>query len=559
MLIGSSNLSTISDCYSSGTLQTINAHSVGGLIGNSIESSINNCYSMANIANGGYGIGGLLGRVENSTITDCYSTGIVAGTGDVGGLIGDNYNSTSTVIHCFWDIDTSGQSSSAGGTGKTTTEMKDYYTFYNAGWDFLNEITNGCEDNWGTNPNENDGYPFLSWQDYFHVLAPAGSGTEADPYQISNLLELGWLSIVQSAWDKYFIQTADIDAADTQNWDDGAGFISIGISTLKFTGSYNGAGHTIQNLYIYRPGTSSSNQGHALFAFTDNATIVNLGITDADITGGLAVAGLVGYPRETSIANCYTTGNITGRYHVGGLSGYNMITTITNCYSSAHINGIGNIGGLIGSSYEHSLFCSYSTGLVNGTEDTGGLIGYLYNSSYTTTACFWDTETSNQSTSSGGTGKTTSEMQDYYTFFDAGWDFLDETTNGSSDIWGINPSENDGYPFLSWQGYTHGMNLDAPTDVTISVAGNEVTLSWTEVAGATSYKIFATDTPDGTFTDVTDQGIFDVLPTDITSRNGARNTMSISDTKKQKDTRSTRIWVTTIAADKKLFYVKASN
>jgi hypothetical protein len=296
-----------------------------------------------------------------------------------------------------------------------------------------------------------------------------------------------------------------------------------------------------------------------LFAFTDNATIVNLGITDADITGGLAVAGLVGYPRETSIANCYTTGNITGRYHVGGLSGYNMITTITNCYSSAHINGIGNIGGLIGSSYEHSLFCSYSTGLVNGTEDTGGLIGYLYNSSYTTTACFWDTETSNQSTSSGGTGKTTSEMQDYYTFFDAGWDFLDETTNGSSDIWGINPSENDGYPFLSWQGYTHGMNLDAPTDVTISVAGNEVTLSWTEVAGATSYKIFATDTPDGTFTDVTDQGIFDVLPTDITSRNGARNTMSISDTKKQKDTRSTRIWVTTIAADKKLFYVKASN
>jgi len=52
--------------------------------------------------------------------------------------------------------------------------------------------------------------------------------------------------------------------------------------------------------------------------------------------------------------------------------------------------------------------------------------------------CFWDTTTSGQTTSDGGTGKTTAEMKRQSTFAAAGWDFVG--------VWGI--TENQGYPYL---------------------------------------------------------------------------------------------------------------
>ena len=54
------------------------------------------------------------------------------------------------------------------------------------------------------------------------------------------------------------------------------------------------------------------------------------------------------------------------------------------------------------------------------------------------TGCFWDTQTSGQATSAGGTGKTTAEMQTASTFLPAGWDLVN--------IWGI--EENQTYPYL---------------------------------------------------------------------------------------------------------------
>jgi len=63
--------------------------------------------------------------------------------------------------------------------------------------------------------------------------------------------------------------------------------------------------------------------------------------------------------------------------------------------------------------------------------------------------CFWDTQTSDQTTSAGGEGKTTGQMQTTSTFLDAGWDFVDESENGAEDIWWI--LEGQGYPRLWWE------------------------------------------------------------------------------------------------------------
>jgi hypothetical protein len=73
-------------------------------------------------------------------------------------------------------------------------------------------------------------------------------------------------------------------------------------------------------------------------------------------------------------------------------------------------------------------------------------VGYNYGG--TITASFWDTETSGQVTSDGGTGLSTIEMQTLSTFIDAGWDFVGETANGTDDIWKMPAGD---YPRLSWE------------------------------------------------------------------------------------------------------------
>jgi hypothetical protein len=105
-----------------------------------------------------------------------------------------------------------------------------------------------------------------------------------------------------------------------------------------------------------------------------------------------------------------------------------------------------NVGGLVGSN-AGSITTSYNTGLVTGNEEVGGLVGT--NADGLITSSFWDKETSGQSSSSGGTGKTTAEMQTTSTFLDAGWDFVGETESGTEDIWWI--LEGQDYPRLWWE------------------------------------------------------------------------------------------------------------
>ena len=88
-----------------------------------------------------------MGENEHGSITMSYSTGTVTGYGAGGGLLGGH--DEGYIMSSFWDIQTSGQTNSAGGTGKTTAEMKQQSTF--EGWDFINVWDIG----------EGQTYPFL--------------------------------------------------------------------------------------------------------------------------------------------------------------------------------------------------------------------------------------------------------------------------------------------------------------------------------------------------------------------------------------------------------------
>jgi len=153
------NGGTIIGCYATGiVIQYPTGNGSSGLVGYNY-GTITNCYAMC-VVSGSHFVGGLVGYNDTDCIiTACYATGEVIGGDYTGGLAGYNDGNISA---CFWDVNTSGLTTSDGGVGKTTTEMTTLSTFISAGWDFVGESANGTADIWkicdGTN------YPKLAWQ-----------------------------------------------------------------------------------------------------------------------------------------------------------------------------------------------------------------------------------------------------------------------------------------------------------------------------------------------------------------------------------------------------------
>ena len=155
------NYGTVSYCYSTGDVSG-NWWCIGGLVGFNNDTLfspggvITSCYSTGAVNGIGF-VGGLVGingregsmGKEPGYIHNSYSTGTVDGAFSVGGLVGDHV--WGEIEGAFWDIQTSGQLESDGGTGKTTAEMQTRSTFTDASWDFI-EI-------W--NIGENQTYPYL--------------------------------------------------------------------------------------------------------------------------------------------------------------------------------------------------------------------------------------------------------------------------------------------------------------------------------------------------------------------------------------------------------------
>jgi len=250
-----------------------------------------------------------------------------------------------------------------------------------------------------------------------------GSGTAEDPFIISTVTDL---QNVENDLTAYYELGGDIDASATSGWNDGEGFVPIGQAD-NFTGQLDGKGYNIDQLFINLPTT-----GAGLF-WDMRGTVQNVGLTNCDITGKYA-GSIAEDNHGGTITKCYATGVVDGGAlgYAGGLVNAND-GTINNSYSRCSVNGKW-AGGFTCLCVSGTHDDCYSTGAVTGTY-TGG---FSQTDAGTTTNCFWDTETSGQDTSAGGTGKTTAEMKTRATFADAGWDF--------TAIWGINASLNNGYP-----------------------------------------------------------------------------------------------------------------
>jgi len=150
------------------------------------------------------------------------------------------------------------------------------------------------------------------------------------------------------------------------------------------------------------------------------------------------------------IRRCFSTGNVTAEGDEAESAGFiatHYDAIIEDCYARGNASAIANAGDAFASGFVNYNGAGgivrrcYSTGVLTATASgTSFLGGFCECNTGTITDCFWDTETSGQATSDGGTGKTTAQMKTAATFTDAGWDL--------ATIWTICGGVNNDYPCL---------------------------------------------------------------------------------------------------------------
>ena len=259
----------------------------------------------------------------------------------------------------------------------------------------------------------------LSLSSQIAVAPHTGNGTEENPYQICDLTHLFWIAAdddmvgnpdQNTRLSGHYIQLTNIDATETANWFDGKGWYPIGNDCIHFTGTYNGMDHSIDGLFINRPG-----QNHiGLFGYASEARIENLNLTNTNIAADYSIGALAGFISSGSlVSNCYVSGIITGISHntgglvgmqdeseiracvnsamviasssVGGLVGRSLNSILSDCGNHGNITGISGIaGGIAGDLGNTSVINSYNGGNITGQDHIGGISGWSFNNSIIT-------------------------------------------------------------------------------------------------------------------------------------------------------------------------------
>jgi len=364
---------------------------VGALVGYAInDTTIENCWvEGGTLANAEWSIGGLAGIIDG-TITNCHTSCNVSGDTSVGGLVGGFHGTDAVISDCYASGDVQGTGTYLGGLvghgGYAGSEIRDCYA---------NGNVEGFE----------------------HVggLVGAEAGCYIHGCHASGIVK-------------------------GQQWVGGLVGSSYILEACYATGDVYGFG--------YVGGLVGSGRSlYDCFAAGDIYVIAGLAGSPGNF-GGLA--GIA----NDEIAGCFATGNVNPDHtpnaeDVGGLIGENS-AIISDCYARGSTFGHRDIGGLIGSNH-NAVFRCYATGNISGDEQWdqyAGIAGYEQTWGQEINNCFWDTQTTNMTTSKGGTGKNTVLMYNQNTYLAAGWDFADENTNGTDDTWTMPPGD---YPHLAWE------------------------------------------------------------------------------------------------------------
>jgi len=400
--------------------------SFGGICGVASNSNITNCYNTGTVSGhiNTNAAGGICANGKTTTITNCYNTGKVTGRRNIGGICGV----VGTQINCYY---LEGSCSAGGGGVSATAED---FANGKVTW-LLNGSTSGNDNVWRqTFGVGGDAYPVLdnthgvvyatqpclsfsndaskthkehpSTDDVTGYCTDCGQYTVQatlvtesnysslnltadfiDYYAISSAAQLYWFAdlVNNSEPSANAVLTDNIEVNKNVLNDDGTlngtptySWTPIGTNSKKYTGTFDGNGHTISGLYFDNTTDDNYPAGGnnvGLIGRADGAAIKNVGVIGSYIRGYKWVGGICGYNYNGTQTNCHNTGTVTGSYYyVGGICG--EYGTQTNCYNTGTVSGSSRyVGGICGS--DGTQTNCYNMGTVSSSSYyVGGICGY---------------------------------------------------------------------------------------------------------------------------------------------------------------------------------------
>lgn len=135
---------------------------------------------------------------------------------------------------------------------------------------------------------------------------------------------------------------ANLDMSAVCSAQTGVSFTPIGSAQTPYTGSFDGGGFAICDLYV------SAGEYAGLFgALGAAAEVQNLRLENAEVHGSYYVGGLAGRS-EGRIQAVSVSGTVAGDMYVGGITGYNAGGTIDVCANTASLSAQYIVGGIAG-------------------------------------------------------------------------------------------------------------------------------------------------------------------------------------------------------------------
>ncbi len=355
------------------------------------ETVIENCYSKADVIGYRGGIGGILGATWNvCTVRNCYYTGNISctrsnglsgGSVTIGGIVGFSSASYGSgqrvnVNGCYYagknslgvnddvnkiytgaifstvatpsnseptstlTVDVSGclypegSALSASDSKRTNKDMQTGFIYvgtHSNDFQKLNYLDGYTDDIYCTNGY----YPVLKWQ----CEKPAVISNDGTNYYIVEEDELFAFAYdvntgknTYNGCNVYLISDMDLENerfTSIGGWD--------GSEKYVFNGSFNGLGHTVNDLYI-----SSSNDKAGFFGCVGaNAVIENVGISSGSVKGRYSVGALIGYMKNGArLKKSFSRADVFGVTDVGGAVGSAQASTIEDVYVNAYVSGV---------------------------------------------------------------------------------------------------------------------------------------------------------------------------------------------------------------------------
>lgn len=440
-LVGTGN-GIINNSYS--TADVTGYYEVGGLAGGG-SLNIDNSYATGNVQAGYDYVGGLLGKADGGSVKNSYATGnVTCSCSNKGGLIGI---SIGTITNSYWNNKTVGNPNSCQSNGNSgCTAIQDNEAYFQGDVDSISPTIN-----WGffgTWQETASSYPVLTWQGTGGSFTYCPSGMVGDntinnPCMITTCEQLQQMN---ESLSNYYALANDIDCSDTSSWNWNAdygyytGFEPIafpkcgdlscttelqcvntigycewnfppcdenqyecevtceanwleGCSSIWgqdiFTGSFNGRGYTINNLYLKHAeywGSYIDDLDYVgIFSKVDGTGYIgNFTLTNARSWGADYSSAIVGVNYGNHVIGDIIMNNVThglGWTNSGVAVGLNKGTIRNISIYDSSIMAYDNTGGLVGTNYgeiSNAHFegdILFNSGNVHMT-NYGGLVGY---------------------------------------------------------------------------------------------------------------------------------------------------------------------------------------